>query len=269
MRINTNMAAMSALKNLSKPRTQLEDALAQLSSGKRIPTAGYDAAGLAIATRMESETRSYDQALRNTADGIAMTRTAEGAQHQVSENLDRIRELSVQAANGTLSESDRQAIQQEVDGLTAEIDRIAESTEYNGRKLLDGSLDTVIQAGDGAEDQVRITARALDSASLEMDSLDLASPEGAGEAMAAADTAIDRVSTARAELGSTQNRLESTIRNLDASRENSAAARSRIMDVDLARAAAEVTKGEILAQSSISMIVRTSQLPAQALALLG
>jgi len=275
--ILTNTASLDAQRNLSQTGKALSANFSRLSSGMRINTAADDAAGLAISERMKSQIRSMGQAQRNSNDGISLLQTAEGAMNENSGILVRMRELAMQSANGTLGTSERNALQTEFGQLTSEIDRIANVTQFNGRKLLDGSNATfTFQVGintTAGQDTVdatmsNMTAATYGTNATDLTALDISSSGGATTALTALDTAIDDTSTARAGLGATQNRLQVTVSNQQSAQENLSAANSRIRDVDVAEESAAMTRNNILSQAGMAVLSQANQLPAMALSLL-
>ncbi len=270
--VNTNLASINAQRNLAKITDQLGKSFRRLSTGLRIATAADDAAGLAISERLRGQIRSLDQARRNANDGISLVQTAEGALGEASDLLTRLRELAVQASNGTVSTQDRDTLQQEFGALVEEIDRIAQSTDFNDIKLLDGTQASVtFQVGIGTVAGVDTMTVSLDSAraaDLGLDVLDIGSAGDPSAAIDALDSAIDGISGLRGRLGATQNRLDSTINNLGARSENLAAAESRIRDVDVAFETAQLTRLQILQQAAIGVLGQSNALPQSALRLL-
>ena len=273
LRVNTNTASINAQRNLASVTDRLGTNFRRLSTGLRISTAADDAAGLAISERLRSQVRSLDQAKRNANDGISLVQTAEGALNEVNSVLTRLRELSIQAANGSVSNQDKDTLNEEFTSLVNEIDRIAQSTEFNGINLLDGSSASVsFQVGYGTTagvDTLDVTLQAADETALGLDSLDISSTGNTSTAIAAIDTAINTVSSLRGSLGAAQNRLGSTINNLAIQTENLSAAESRIRDVDVAYETAQLTRNSILQQASISILAQANAQPQSALALLG
>ena len=273
LRVNTNTASINAQRNLASVTDRLSTNFRRLSTGLRISTAADDAAGLAISERLRSQVRSLDQAKRNANDGISLVQTAEGALNEVNSVLTRLRELSIQAANGSVSNQDKDTLNEEFTSLVDEIDRIAQSTEFNGINLLDGSSASVsFQVGYGTTagvDTLDVTLQAADETALGLDSLDISSTGNTSTAIAAIDTAINTVSSLRGSLGAAQNRLGSTINNLAIQTENLSAAESRIRDVDVAYETAQLTRNSILQQASISILAQANAQPQSALALLG
>ena len=272
LRVNTNIASLNAQRNLGSITSDLQGSYSRLSSGLRIATAADDAAGLGISEKMRSQIRSFDVASRNAQDGISMVQTAEGAMGEVSNILGRMRELAVQSSNGTLSTNDRATIDTEFVALRDEIDRIANTTEFNGIKLGDGSNATAsIQVGIGtsADDTIDITLQDVTTATLAINALQTDDVTNSQAAITALDTAIDDVNTSRGDLGATQNRLQSSFQSIRNVHENLSAAESRIRDVDVAKETATLTKNNILQQAATSVLAQANQQPQLALSLLG
>ena len=270
MFINTNISSLVSRSNLNKANSGLNDVMQQLSSGKRINSAKDDAAGLAIATRMQSRSNGMEVAMRNANDGISMIQTAESALGSVSNILQRMRELSVQANNGTNSSTDKSSIKAEMDQLVSEIGNIATKTEFNGVKLLDGTGTSVtLHIGNDSADTLAVSLSSATTTNLGVDTLDVTTATGAADAITAITTALDTVSSARAEFGAFQNRLEFTIDNLSSSRTNLEASRSRIEDADMAKASSEMAKNRVLVQSGVAMLSQANQSPQMVLQLLG
>jgi flagellin len=273
--INTNVPSLNAQRNLSSTQLSLSKSMERLSSGLRINRAGDDAAGLAISQNMQANIRSMNQAVRNANDGISMVQTAEGALNETSNILLRMRELGTQAANGTLTQPQRDNIQVEFKNLQDEIDRISKVTNFNGTNLLDGSLSagTNLQIGSGNTSNDKLLVKVTDAGATTL-SVDAASAAVSTQAAAQAsldkiDAAISSVSTARGGLGAIQNRLQSTINNLQVAVENTSAANSRIVDVDVAAETANMTRAQILTQAGVSVLSQANQAPQLALKLLG
>ena len=273
LRVNTNVTSINAQRNLSSVTGRLSTNFRRLSTGLRISSASDDAAGLAISERLRSQVRSLDQAKRNANDGISLVQTAEGALNEVSSILTRLRELSIQASNGTVSNADKDTLDEEFQSLVNEIDRIGSSTEFNDIKLLDGTQPTVtFQVGFGTTsgvDTLDVTLEAALATSLSLNSLDIGSGGSTNQAITAIDAAINTVSGLRGSLGAVQNRLGSTINNLAIQTENLTAAESRIRDVDVAYETAQLTRNNILQQASISVLAQANAQPQSALSLLG
>jgi flagellin len=277
--ILTNTASLDAQRNLSRTGKALQSNFAKLSSGQRINTAGDDAAGLAISEKMKSSIRSMSQAERNANDGTSLLQTAEGAMNENSGILTRMRELAMQSANGTLGDDERDALNTEFGQLTQEIDRIADVTEFNGAKLLDGTNPTFkfqVGIGDTASDTISATMTSMKAASYgtagtDLTALDIGKTGGQAGAQAALtilDKAISDTSSSRATLGATQNRLTVTVSNLQSANQNLSAANSRIRDVDVAEESASMTRNNVLSQAGMAVLAQANQLPSMALSLL-
>jgi flagellin len=241
MRINHNIAALNTHRQLSSASNAQSKSMEKLASGLRINRAGDDAAGLAISEKMRGQIRGLNMASKNAQDGISMIQTAEGALNETHSILQRMRELTVQAGNDTNTTDDRAEIKLEIDDLEAEIDRIADTTQFNSQNLLDGTGGTTgtftFQIGANSGQTLDVTFAKMDAATLTVAGLTVDTAANANTSTDAIDVAIKAVSDERAQLGAKQNRLEHTISNLDTSSENLTAAESRIRDVDYALAA--------------------------------
>src|SRR5687768_6131462 len=269
LRINTNIAAMTAERNLSAVTTRLSGNFSRLSSGLRIASASDDAAGLGISERMRAQIRSFGVAGRNAQDGQSLAQTAEGALQEVSNNLSRMRELAVQASNGTLNATDRATLDSEFQELSSEIDRIASQTTFNGINLLDGTATSIdIQVGVNTGETLTVALSDSTASTLAISGLDVTSVTNSNTALAAIDLAIDSVSTSRGTLGAAQNRMSSAIASIATARENLAAAESRIRDVDVAMETADLTRNSILQQAAVSVLAQANVQPQLALSLL-
>lgn len=276
MIINNNMNAMNAHRNMGMNINQNGNSMEKLSSGLRINRAGDDAAGLAISEKMRGQIRGLDMASKNAQDGISLIQTAEGALNETHAILQRMRELTVQAANDTNTDDDRGQLQLEVEQLIEEIDRIAETTEFNTMKLLDetggdnGTFSFQIGANGGQELAFKISKMDAEALTVDDLKLDYTSNKNSDfkDELKKVDDAIEKVSTQRAELGAYQNRLDHTIKNLDTSAENLQAAESRIRDVDMAKEMMEFTRTNILNQASQAMLAQANQQPQAVLQLL-
>ena len=268
LRVNTNLASMTAQRNLSLVTSRLQGNFSRLASGLRIASASDDAAGLGISERMRSQILSLGQASRNADDGISLVQTAEGALNEVSSNLTRMRELAVQSANGTLNTSDRSVIELEFSALKSEIDRIADTTEFNGISLLNASGSISIQVGLAANQTIAIGLTDATSGNLGVSTLSATTVTGSTSSLATIDTAINSVNSIRGALGASQNRLASTVRSILNSRENLASAESRIRDVDVAEETADLTRNSIMQQAAISVLSQANTQPQIALSLL-
>lgn len=275
--INTNYLALVSQNNLTKSQNSLGTAIERLSSGLRINSAKDDAAGQAIANRMTAQVRGMTQAARNANDGISLAQTAEGNLNEINSNLQRIRELAVQAANDSNQASDRTSIDTEIQQRLSEINRIATSASFNGQKLLDGSIGSTglnFQVGANnvtAEDVINIGSESLISASataLSINSISVSNHSSAHSAIAAIDAALTMVDTARSNLGAIQNRFQSTIANLNNTINNLSAARSRIEDADYAVEVSNMTRAQILQQAGTSVLAQANQVPQTVLSLL-
>ena len=269
LRVNTNLASMNAQRNLSSVSVRLMGNFQRLSSGLRIATAADDAAGLGISERMRSQIRSYGAAQRNAQDGISLVQTAEGALNEVNNILSRMRELSIQAANGTLSTSDRATLDTEYQELIVEIGRISGTSTFNGLELLDGTTTALdIQAGINSSEIITISLQDSSATALSLNTLSVATASGATAALAVIDQAIDDVTDTRGELGAAQNRLSSAITSIANARENLAAAESRIRDVDVAAETADLTRNTIMQQAAVAVLSQANVQPQLALSLL-
>ncbi len=274
--MNTNPTSLLTQRYLNKTNKALQGNIARLSSGYRINSAADDAAGLAVSESMKSSIRSLGQASRNASDAISMVQTAEGSLGQVHDILGRMRELSVQANSDGINDEQRAHINTEFQALSAEIGDIASDTKFNGRSLLDGTLNASFQVGIESTNTLNVavgqsfaTADLKDATGTNsLAAANLSTTAGAASAMDILDNAISVVSGTRASMGASQNRLESKIENLAVYRENLEAANSRIRDVDVASEMAEMTKNQILLQAGASMLAQANSLPQLLLALL-
>jgi len=265
LRITQNVEAFNAYRNLNSTQSAVSKSMARLSSGYRINSAADDAAGLGISESMRSQVRGLAQAQKNIQDGVSMMQTAEGNLDEVHSMLQRVRELAVQYKNGSLDSNAKTSIQNEVNQLASEIDRIGTSAAFNGTKLLSGSAATVsFQVGANDGDVITATTFNLSgtvtTASLSLDD---------ANALSNIDTAITGVSTARAGFGAVQNRLEHTLSVQATYQENLTAAESRIRDVDMAQEMVALTKNQILSQAGTAMLSQANQAPQSVLRLLG
>ncbi|KNZ70101.1 flagellin domain-containing protein [Thermincola ferriacetica] len=277
MRINNNIPALFAQNRLANTNNALAKSLEKLSSGLRINRAGDDAAGLAISEKMRGQVGGLNQAVRNAQDAISLIQTAEGALNETHSILQRMRELAVQAANDTNTTADRKKIKDELIQLKAEIDRIASQTEFNTKKLLNGTFTGKFHIGANTGQNISLnittqTANALGVSATRL-SIDGGSKSQqqsiANKLIGYVDTAISDVSDERSKLGAYQNRLEHTISNLQTSVENLQAAESRIRDVDMAAEMVKFTKNQILTQAGTAMLAQANMAPQGVLKLLG
>jgi flagellin len=268
LRVNTNIFSLTAQTNLSNVSSRLGGNFSRLSSGLRIAAAADDAAGLGISERMRAQVRSLQQAGRNASDGISLVQTAEGTLNELNSNLVRMRELAIQASNGTLNSGDRAVINTEFTNLIEEIDRVANQATFNGVNLFDGTTSTLtFQVGAEAGETIDVTLEDLSSATLGI-STDVLTATSAQAALDLIDTAVDTVSSLRGDLGAAQNRLSSTVRSIANAAENLTAAESRIRDVDVAAETADLTRNSILQQAAVSVLAQANTQPQIALSLL-
>ena len=282
--INTNVSSLNAQRNLNTNQASLSVSMQRLSSGLRVNSAKDDAAGMAIAERMTAQVRGMNVAVRNANDGISMAQTAEGSLGKVSDSLQRMRELSVQAANATVTESDKDSLDKEFGELAKEIQRVLGATSFNGKKILagdSGSQTFQVGANTGTDDRIDIITKNLttDGSITAVAGTD---NTGAGRASIGSgvdattirgvidsiDAALDVVNSERATLGASQNRFESVVSNLQVSVENQSAAKGRIMDADFATETANMSRAQILGQAGTAMVAQANQLPQQVLTLL-
>ena len=258
--INTNVMSLNAQRNLSASGNDLATSLQRLSSGLRINSAKDDAAGLAISQRMTSQIRGMDQAARNANDGISLAQTAEGALGSIGDNLQRIRELTVQSSSNTVSADDRAAIQKEVTALSEEITRVVTNSEFNGSKLLNNtnaSFSIQVGANGDADNQISITS--VDMTGVSGTAYTLTDATTSQGLLATIDANLKLVNDGRADLGAIQNRFSSVISNLSVGSENLSAARSRIQDADFAKESAALTRNQILQQAGTAMLAQANQ----------
>jgi flagellin len=275
MSVNTNIVSLNAQRNLSSSQGSLATTMQRLSSGLRVNSSKDDAAGLAIAERMNAQVRGMNVAIRNANDGISLAQTAEGALAKVGDALQRMRELSVQARNATNSDDDKVSLGKEFTQLSEEITRVLGGTSFNGTAIL-ATADTLtfqVGANTTANDSIDITTEDL-TADATITAVTGATIDATSDATALAtiiddiDTAIDTVNTQRATFGATQNRFDAVIANLSTSVENQSAARGRIMDADFATETSNLSRAQILQQAGNAMIAQANQLPQQVLTLL-
>ena len=283
--INTNIASLNAQRNLNSSQSSLATSMQRLSSGLRVNSAKDDAAGLAIAERMNAQARGMSVAMRNANDGISLAQTAEGALGKVADSLQRMRELAIQARNATNADSDKDSLDKEFGELAKEIQRVTAGTTFNGKYILgqDAALPQTFQVGPNttSNDEITVTTPNM-SADTTITQVSGSDTSGAGRAVidrtadAAAiatvvaniDTALDTVNSQRATLGATQNRFDAVISNLQVAYENQTAARSRIMDADFAVETSNLSRAQILQQAGNAMVAQANQLPQQVLSLL-
>ncbi|RUO43025.1 flagellin FliC [Aliidiomarina taiwanensis] len=267
--VNTNVSSLNGQRQLLNSGNALNTSFERLSSGFRINSAADDAAGLQITNRMTSQIQGLNQAVRNAQDGISVAQVAEGAMQEVTNSLQRMRQLAVQSQNGINTTADRAALQKEVSALKTEITRISETTEFAGQNLLSGSYKGInFLVGANADQNISISLKSVALGSLGIASLSVSSAAGAATALKSLDGAISTIGAQRADLGAIQNRFQSTIRNLTNISENVSGARSRIMDTDFAKETAELTRNQIIQQASTSILGQANQRPQAALSLL-
>ena len=261
--INTNINSLNAQRNLAGSANSLATSMSRLSSGLRVNSAKDDAAGLAIAERMGAQTRGMNVAIRNANDAISLAQTAEGALGSISSNLQRMRELSVQAANGTNSTTDIAALGAEFTALASENARVATATTFNNIGVIASTAFSFqVGANNATDNQITITGSSYTATAVTF-----TTATGAMSAMTALDVDIEKVTTARAAWGAAQNRMDSVISNLRVSSENSAAARGRIVDADYAQETANLSRAQVLQQAGTAMVAQANQAPQSVLAL--
>ncbi|WP_221795258.1 flagellin [Aquisediminimonas sediminicola] len=257
--INTNVSALRAQNSSRSANSSLSTAMERLSSGKRINSAKDDAAGLAIATRMDAKVRGMNQAIRNSGDGISLAQTADGAMGEISNILVRMRELAIQSSNGTATSTDRTALQAEVTALLSQVGDISGRTDFNGTQLLDGTADLDIQTGTKSGENINVTIADVTASGLGVDAVDISTAAGAATALGLIDTGIQTVATERANLGAVQNRLEITVNNLTSTVTNLTEAKSRIEDADFSMESTKLAAAQILSQASTAMLAQANQ----------
>jgi len=274
LRINTNTASLNAQRNLRTSKLGLDQSLERLSSGYRINRAGDDAAGLAISENLKAQIRGLKQASRNAQDGISLVQVAEGSLNEISSILIRLRELGVQAASDTIGPVERQFLNVEYDQLVSEVDRIADATEFNGTQLLSG-VGSIMDFQVGNRNNPEIDRISFDSSKADANSAALginltsvADKASAQNSLSAIDSAIMSVSAMRADFGALQNRLQTTVSNIQNSVENMSSANSRIRDVDVAEESSEMVRNNILLQAGSSVLAQANQSANVALGLL-
>jgi flagellin len=274
LRIATNIASQSVQKNLKEVSNAGNSQLEKLSSGKRITKASDDAAGLAIATNLEAQTKGLRQATRNANDGISLIQTAEGGLNETSNILVRLRELTIQAASDTVGEQERGFLDKEYQQLSKEVDRISDSTVFNGSQLLNGkgkgSMDFQVGAFAGEQNKITFDSSETDasSSSIGINGSGIGNKDDALSAISSVDAAITKVSSQRANLGSIQSRLGSTVKNLETQTINQDSARSVIQDVDVAEASAALASNSVVKNAAVSTLAQANQIPNSALRLI-
>lgn len=275
LRIATNIASQTVQKNLKDVSAAGNSQLEKLSSGKRITKASDDAAGLAIATNLEAQTKGLRQASRNANDGVSLVQTAEGGLNETSNILIRLRELTIQAASDTVGDTERGFLNKEYQELSKEVDRISESTVFNGSQLLNGKgrgkMDFQVGAFSGDQNRISFDSNETNSSasSIGIASTNISNKEDALESISNIDKAIEKVSGQRADLGSVQSRLQSTIKNLEVQTINQDSARSVIQDVDVADASAALASNSVVKNAAVATLAQANQIPNSALRLIG
>ncbi len=272
--INTNMMSLNTQRSLNMSQGSMQTSLERLSSGLRINRAKDDAAGLAISERLTSQIRGLDQANRNANDGISLLQTAEGALAEITNSLQRMRELAIQAINDTVSLADKASLDDEYQAMAAEILRNAQSTEFNGVAVINSTASLTFQIGfdANANNQIKVTTANITTLSGVASAANtgaISTKASASYMVGAIDIALDRINEIRADFGAAQNRLESVVRNNANIIENQSAARSRILDADFAKETANLTRTQILQQAGTAMLAQANQLPQNVLQLLG
>ena len=270
--INTNISAIRAANASVSANKMLGTAMERLSTGKRINGAKDDAAGLAIATTMTSQVRGMNQGIRNANDGISLSQTADGALAEVSNMLQRVRELAVQSASGTYQTSDRTYMQSEVTALTQQVDNVLTGTKFNGNALFSKTAGTdvtfAIQVGADSGETITLTSKAIDGTKIDATALDVTDATKAATTITNVDAALGNVNASRAGIGAGQNRLESVVNNLTSNATNLSDARSRIEDADYSSETTAMAKAQILSQASTAMIAQANQSQQNVLSLL-
>ncbi len=275
LRIATNIASQQVQKNLKEVSNEGNASLEKLSSGRRITKASDDAAGLAIATNLEAQTKGLRQASRNANDGISLVQTAEGGLNETTNILTRLRELTIQAASDTVGEAERGFLDKEYQQLNIEIDRISESTVFNGTQLLNGEgrgkMDFQVGAFAGEQNKISFDSGETNASAsaIGVSGTSISEKDSALDAISNVDKAIEKVSGQRATLGSIQSRLQSTVKNLEVQTINQDSARSVIQDVDVAEASADLASTNVVKNAAVSTLAQANQIPTSALRLIG
>jgi len=268
--INTNISSLNAQRNLDTSQGSLFTALQRLSSGLRVNSSKDDAAGLAVAEKMNAQARGMTVAIRNANDGISLAQVAEAGMNVIGEHLQRMRELAVQAASGQWDSGNRDALDTEYQQLKSEIDRVIDATNFNGQKLLDGTFSSPgvnFQVGPNSTPESQILVE-ISSVGVSAGSISGSDGSNALNELSVLDTAIDSINNNRASLGAIQNRFEGVLTQLAASRESTEAARSRIMDADYASETAKLARAQVLQQAGVAMLAQANALPQNVLRLL-
>lgn len=269
--VNTNVASLNSQRNLTRAGNELQTSFTRLSSGLRVNSAKDDAAGLQIGTRLQTQVNGLNQGARNANDGISLAQTAEGALDETTNMLQRMRVLALQAANGSNTTADRDALNKEVSQLAAEVSRVATTTTFGGTKILDGTYTADFQVGPDANTTICIvisTSMAASVLGVDAATISIGQASTAQAAISEIDSALKTVNDIRATLGAKQNRFSSTIRNLESVSENVSASKSRIMDADFAAESAALARNQVLQQAASSMLTQANQQPQLAISLL-
>ena len=257
--IGTNVSALRAANASTTAQASLSKSIDRLSTGKRINSAADDAAGNAIATRMTSQIRGLNQAVRNANDGISLTQTAEGGMNEIVNMMQRMRELAVQSASGTLVAGDRTNLQAEVTALIAQVNDVATKTTFNGVSLLNTAGPVAIQTGSASGDTMNIALADVTATGLGINAITIATDTGAAAALTSLDTALNTITTAQANLGASQNRLQATVSSLVNRATNLSEARSRIQDANFSEESTNLARSQILSQASTAMLAQANQ----------
>ena len=272
MTINTNVSSLNAQRNLNTSQSSLATSLQRLSSGLRINSAKDDAAGLAISERINAQVKGFNVAIRNANDAISLMQVADGGAAQISDNLQRMRELAVQSANGTLNSGDRDNLAVEFNALSAEVSRLGEATKYNNVNLLNSGATLTFQVGAGTttNDQITVSTTDIRASTLAVDSgsIQISAASVALAAITNLDSAINTITTTRARFGAALNRTSAVISSLQVAVENQSAARGRVVDADFASETANLSRSQILQQAGTAMLAQANSLPQQVLSLL-
>jgi len=272
MTINTNVSSLNAQRNLNTSQSALASSLQRLSSGLRINSAKDDAAGLAISERINAQVKGFNVAIRNANDSISLLQVADGGAAQVTENMQRMRELAVQSANGTLNSGDRDNLTVEFNALSSEISRLGEATKYNSINLLNSGSTLTFQVGAGttSNDQITVSTVDLRASTLALDatSIQISTAALALAAITNIDSGINTITSTRARFGAALNRTEAVVSSLQIAVENQSAARGRIVDADFASETASLSRSQILQQAGTAMLAQANSLPQQVLSLL-
>lgn len=269
MRLGTNIVALRGANNLNKVNSLKEKSLEKLTTGKRINSASDDAAGMSVATKLDSKIKGLQMAERNTLDGCSMVETAESVLGEVTDILQRLRELCVQTANDTYGTDERSKTKVEMDELVLELDRISDSTKFNGKNLLDGTAkDLNLQVGSDKGDVLKLDFPSVKATDLKVNALNISSSQDAQDSIETLDEALSLLMDERSRLGATINRLNYTVSNINTMIENMSAAHSRVIDTDMSLEMMNFTKNNILSQSGTTMLAQAMQAPNSILSLL-